>query len=149
MVRYLELAAFCLLVSAGDVVGQHPASRAALARGTFAVTNVNVIPMTADTLLRDQTVLVRDGRIVRVGASRAVDVPAGAQRIDGRGKYLMPGLADMHAHLYADGVVADSAAPAELGVFLAHGITTVRLMIGTPQHLELRRARDVRVARRA
>jgi imidazolonepropionase-like amidohydrolase len=50
----------------------------------------------------------------------------------------MPGLADMHAHLYADGPVPDSAAPAELGVFLAHGITTVRLMIGTPQHLQLR-----------
>jgi imidazolonepropionase-like amidohydrolase len=95
--------------------------------------------MTRDTLLRDQTVLVRDGRIARIGSARAVTVPAGAARINGSGKYLMPGLADMHAHLYADGVVPDSAAPAELGVFLAHGITAVRLMIGTPQHLQLRR----------
>ncbi|HEY0304060.1 MAG TPA: amidohydrolase family protein [Longimicrobiales bacterium] len=140
MVRNYQLIAFALAVLAtGDAAAQQPSSRGALTQGSFAITNVNVIPMTRDTLLRDQTVLVRDGRIVRVGAARSVSVPAGVERIDGRGKYLMPGLADMHAHLYADGVVPDSAAPAELGVFIAHGITMVRLMIGTPQHLELRR----------
>ena len=139
MVRINQLTVTAFLLAANAATAQQPAARGALARGTFAITNVNVIPMTRDTLLRDQTVVIRDGRFAQIGAARSVNVPAGAARIDGRGKYLMPGLADMHAHLYADGVVADSAAPAELGVFLAHGITTVRLMIGTPQHLVLRR----------
>jgi imidazolonepropionase-like amidohydrolase len=139
VIRYYGLySALPALLAASAAFGQQPASRSALAHGAFAITNVNVIPMTSETVLRDQTVLVRDGRITRVAAAASVTVPAGTVRIDGRGKYVMPGLADMHAHLYADGPVPDSAAPAELGVFLAHGITTVRLMIGTPQHLQLR-----------
>jgi imidazolonepropionase-like amidohydrolase len=138
-----RLAGFTLgligLLMLTEAAAQQPASRTALAQGTYAITHVNVLPLTAETVLRDQTVLVRNGRIARVGPARSVNIPAGAARIDGRGKFLMPGLADMHAHLYADGPVPDSAAPAELGVFLAHGITSVRLMIGTPQHLQLRR----------
>ncbi len=115
-------------------------TRGALARGTLAITDVAVVPMTADTVLRGATVLVRDGRIVAVGPARRVRVPADARRIDGRGKFLIPGLADMHTHLYADdGVVPDSVAPDELGVMLANGVTTARIMIGTPQHLTLRR----------
>jgi imidazolonepropionase-like amidohydrolase len=59
--------------------------------------------------------------------------------IDGTGKYLIPGLADMHTHLFSDAeAVDDSAGPAELGVMLANGVTTARLMIGTPAHLVLR-----------
>jgi imidazolonepropionase-like amidohydrolase len=66
-------------------------------------------------------------------------VPKGAQRIDGKGRYLIPGLADMHTHLYSDDEVPDSVAPYELGVMVANGVTTARLMIGTPEHLVLRR----------
>ena len=113
--------------------------RGALAPGVLAIANVNAIPMTRDTVIRDGTVLVRDGRIVAVG--RNVTIPTGARRIDGRGKYLIPGLADMHTHLYSDDdAVPDTAAAAELGVMVANGVTTARLMIGTPQHLVLRRA---------
>jgi hypothetical protein len=112
-------------------------SRTALASGSWAITNVNVIPMTSDTVFRGVTVLVRDGRIAEIGSR--VRLPSGTRRIDGRGKYLIPGLFDMHAHLYADESVPDSVAPYELGVFIANGVTTARLMIGTPTHLELRR----------
>jgi imidazolonepropionase-like amidohydrolase len=115
------------------------ASRGALARGTFAVTDVSVIPMTGDTMLRGATVLIRDGRIAAVGPNRSVKVPAGARRLDGRGKYLIPGLADMHTHLFSDDAVPDSVAPDELGVMVANGVTAIRLMIGTPEHLRLRR----------
>jgi imidazolonepropionase-like amidohydrolase len=115
------------------------ASRAALARGSFAVTDVTVIPMTADSALAGHTVVVRDGRIAELGPSRSVRVPAGARRVDGRGKYLIPGLADMHTHLFSDDAVPDSVAVDELGVMLANGVTAVRLMIGTPEHLVLRR----------
>jgi len=66
-------------------------------------------------------------------------VPAGARRIDGRGKYVVPGLADMHAHLYSDGDVPDSVAKYELGVMVANGVTATRFMIGTREHFALRR----------
>jgi imidazolonepropionase-like amidohydrolase len=87
------------------------ASRAALAKGTFAITDVTVVPMTSDTLLPGSTVLVRDGRIATVGPNRTVELPADTRRIDGRGRYLIPGLADMHIHLYSVDEVPDSVAP--------------------------------------
>jgi imidazolonepropionase-like amidohydrolase len=96
--------------------------------------------MSADTVIRNATVLVHNGRIAAIGPAGSVRVPAGVRTIDGSGKYLIPGLADMHAHLYSDGEVADSLARYELGVLLANGITTTRLMIGTPEHFPLRRA---------
>jgi imidazolonepropionase-like amidohydrolase len=114
-------------------------SRTALTSGALAITGVTVIPMTGDTTLRGATVVVRDGRIADIGASRNVRVPSGARRVDGRGKYLIPGLADMHTHLYSDGDVPDSVGKYELGVMVANGITTARLMIGTPEHFTLRR----------
>ena len=114
-------------------------SRTALAEGVIAITDVAVIPMTSDTVLRGSTVIVSDGRIAEVGPSARVGIPAGARRIDGRGRYLIPGLSDMHAHLYSDAQAPDSIAPDELAVMLANGVTTVRLMIGTPEHLALRR----------
>jgi hypothetical protein len=115
------------------------ASRGVLATGTFAVTGVTVVPMTRDTVVADATVLVRDGRIVSIEPTRAARLPRGARRIDGRGMYLLPGLADMHVHLYSDEDTPDSVAPAELGVMVANGVTAIRLMIGTPEHLTLRR----------
>jgi imidazolonepropionase-like amidohydrolase len=118
---------------------QAQGSRGALASGTVALTGVTVIPMTGDTMVRDATVLVRDGRIAEIGAAWDVTVPPGARRIDGRGKYLIPGLADMHAHLYSDGDVPDSLAKYELGVMVANGVTATRFMIGTREHFILRR----------
>ena len=118
---------------------QAQASRGALTPGTFAITDVTVIPMTRDTVIRDATLLVRDGRIAAVGATRNVEVPSGVRRIDGRGKYVIPGLADMHAHLYSDGDVPDSLAKYELGVMVANGVTATRFMIGAREHFALRR----------
>jgi hypothetical protein len=96
------------------------------------------VPMDRDTVFRDATIVVRDGRIADLGSSANVTVPRGAKRIDGRGKWVIPGLVDMHAHLYADEWVPDSVARYELGVYLAQGVTTARLMIGTPLHHRLR-----------
>ncbi|HEX5817814.1 MAG TPA: amidohydrolase family protein [Gemmatimonadales bacterium] len=114
-------------------------TRGHLASGSLAITNVAVIPMTADTVLRNATVVVKDGRIAAVGLVRQVKVPAGARRIDGTGRFLIPGLADMHVHLYADGTIPDSVAPFELGVMVANGVTAARIMSGTPEHFGLRR----------
>ena len=95
------------------------ASRTALARDAFALVGVHVLPMTSDTVLRDMTVLVRDGRIASIGASGAAPVPPDAQVVDARGKYLIPGLWDAHVHL-------SFAGPEILPLFVAHGVTTVR-----------------------
>lgn len=95
-------------------------------RGALAIEHVTVIPMNVDTTLADHTVLVQGDRISWIGPARGAPVPAEARRIDGRGRYLVPGLADMHVHLRR----AD-----ELPAFVASGITTVRNMNGEPIHL--------------
>ncbi|HEX7177938.1 MAG TPA: amidohydrolase family protein [Pyrinomonadaceae bacterium] len=100
--------------------------------------NVNVIPMDRERVLKNQTVLVRDGRVVEMGDARKVRVPEGALRVDGRGKYLVPGLIDMHTHLFSDDDFPDRLAGDELTLMLANGVTTIRLMIGTPEHLAMR-----------
>ena len=87
--------------------------------------------------LRGKTALVTG---VASGIGRAITVPANARRVDGTGRYLIPGLADMHTHLFSDDELPDSLAGAELGVMIANGITTARLMIGTPEQLALRAA---------
>jgi len=128
-----------LAVAAQALGAQH--SRTALERGAVAVTGATVVRMPRDSVLRDATIVVRDGRIVAVGPATRVTRPAGARRIDGRGTWVIPGLTDMHAHRYADEWVPGSVAPYELGVMLANGVTAARLMIGTPRHLQLRRER--------
>ncbi len=102
-----------------------------------AFVQVNVLPMDRDTVLADQTVLVRGTRIVAVGPATAVAIPEHARRIDGRGRYLMPGLAEMHGH------VPGGNAPAQyiedvMWLYVANGVTTVRGMLGNPTQLELR-----------
>ena len=64
-----------------------------------AFTNVNLVPMDSERILRDQTVLVEQGRIRRLGSADEVRVPADVTTVDGSGKYLMPGLAKMHGHM--------------------------------------------------
>jgi imidazolonepropionase-like amidohydrolase len=109
---------------------------------TIVFTNVNVIPMDKERMLKDQTVVVKDGVIVEV--SKNAKIPKYAQVIDGRGKYLMPGLVDMHVHMLSDdGQVPDALAEDELKIMVANGVTTVRFMIGTPEQLVLR-ARSAR-----
>jgi imidazolonepropionase-like amidohydrolase len=108
-------------------------------RATYAFVNVNVIPMDSERVLEDHTVVVRDGRIAAVGPAATTEVPAGATRIDGRGRYLLPGLAEMHGHLPgANAAVAEDI----LFLYVAAGATTVRGMQGHPAQLELKRRVD-------
>jgi imidazolonepropionase-like amidohydrolase len=126
----LLLAATALAASAGaDRV-------AAQERGTWAFVNANVIPMDREQVLTNQTVVVSDGRITAIGPSATTAVPAGATSIDAAGRYLMPGLAEMHAH-----VPGANAALAEdvLFLYVAGGATTIRGMQGHPSQLELKR----------
>lgn len=96
----------------------------------YAFVNVNVVPMDQEQILRNQTVIIRDGRIIEIGLAAKTKVPKDAFQIDGRNKYLLPGLADMHIHSFSD----DS----DLLLYIANGVTTVRNMAGSARHLKLR-----------
>jgi imidazolonepropionase-like amidohydrolase len=102
-----------------------------------AFVNVNVVPMDRDRVVAGQTVVVRDGRIAAVGPSASTTVPAGAVRVDGQGKYLMPGLAEMHGHVPPPNQPAQYIEDV-LFLYFANGVTTVRGMQGAPGQLELR-----------
>jgi imidazolonepropionase-like amidohydrolase len=106
-----------------QVQAQAPAARPPVPGappGAIAFVDVNVIPMDTERVLPNQTVLVQNGWISALGPAGQVQVPAGAARIDGRGKYLIPGLGDCHVHIASD--------TARLFRFLARGVTTVRNM---------------------
>ena len=102
-----------------------------------AFVGVNVIPMDKEAVVADQTVVVRDGNIESMGPAAKAQVPTGATRVDGKGKYLMPALAEMHAHIPA-GQATDAAVERVLFLYAANGIATIRGMLGDPRHLTYR-----------
>ena len=132
MKKTLLLLLILLLAASGSAQTRTPASVA------VAFVDVNVIPMDTERVLRHQTVIVRNGEIVEIGDARRIKIPAGAQRIDGRGKFLIPGLSDMHVHLFTDDEFPAALAEDEFKIMIAHGVTTIRLMTGTPEQLVLR-----------
>lgn len=116
-----------------------PSPAASQSEGTFAFTDVTVIPMDRERTVPGQTVLVQDGVITAVGPASEVTVPAGATRIDGSGRYLMPGLAEMHAHVPpAQERPPQDALDDILFLYVANGVTTIRGMLGSPYQLDLR-----------
>ena len=88
-----------LLVLAVAFVVSATAAPGAVAQ-TLAITGATVIDPLAAAPLEDGVVVMEDGRITAVGAAGAVDVPAGTEIIDARGKYVIPGLMDANLHLY-------------------------------------------------
>jgi len=105
--------------------------------GVVAFTNVSVLPMDRESVLTAQTVVVRDGKIAEIGAATGIRIPQGAVRVDGEGKYLMPTLAEMHAHIPA-GNTPDAAVKRTLFLYAANGLGTIRGMLGDPRHLQYR-----------
>ncbi len=102
---------------------------------TTAFVNVNVVPMTGDSVLLAQTVLVEDDVIREVGPVDSTPVPEGTTIIDGTDRYLLPGLAEMHAHIAP---VGSPTFQRTMDLFAVNGVTTVRGMLGHPSHLALR-----------
>jgi hypothetical protein len=95
---------------------------AATAQQTIAVTHVTVIDGTGAKSKTDQTVLVAGERIVALGKTHRLKLPENAQVVDGTGKFLMPGLWDMHVHM--------SEIPHFSELCIANGVTGVRDMFG-------------------
>jgi imidazolonepropionase-like amidohydrolase len=102
-----------------------------------AFVNVHIVRPELNRVDRAQTVVIRDGRIAAVGAANAIEVPDGAALIDGGGRYLVPGLVEMHAHV-PEARRGRQYLEDALYLWVANGITTVRNMAGEPSHLELR-----------
>ncbi len=96
--------------------------------------NVDVIPMDRERVMKDQTVVIRDNKIVAIGAKAKYGDQA--HIVNAQGKYLIPGLAEMHAHVPP----IDDMEPMKevLRLFALNGVTTIRGMLGHPKHLELR-----------
>ena len=124
------------LVLASPTAASTASETHAGAGDTLAFVGVSVLPMDRERVLEGQTVVVQGDRIVRIGPAGQVEVPDGATRIDATGKFLLPGLNEMHGHIPNQQEPARDA----LALFVANGVTTVRGMLGHPSHLELRRA---------
>lgn len=127
----LTLAGLCTLACPTDPPRPDPS------QAVTAFVDVTVIPMDRERRLPGQTVVVRGDRIVALGPVARVEVPDGATRVEGKGKFLIPGLAEMHAHI-PGGQASDSAVERTLFLYVAGGLTTIRGMLGHPRHLELR-----------
>ncbi|MEX1245624.1 MAG: hypothetical protein WEF99_12695 [Thermoanaerobaculia bacterium] len=118
-----------------------PAQTPAGARGPIAITRVTVINTTGGPPRPDMTVEIEGDRITRVGPSGRAKVPRDAQLIDGTGKFLIPGLWDMHIHTFFGDWVPGSR-EVTLPLFIANGVTGVRDM-GSDVDLILAARQDV------
>ncbi len=101
-------------------------------QATLVIEGVSVIPMDTERILPDMTVLIGGGRVLAVQPSTEAEdaaIPAGATRVDGRGRFLIPGLNDMHVHFQEEQA---------LGRFLATGVTGIRVLWGGPTTLDFR-----------
>jgi imidazolonepropionase-like amidohydrolase len=101
-----------------------------------AFERVTVIPMDREQVVAGQTVVIRGDRIAAIGPADRTTVPAGATRVDGSGQYLIPTLAEMHAHIPSGPAAGD--AERVLFLYVANGIGTIRSMLGDPAHFRLR-----------
>lgn len=100
--------------------------------------DVNVVPMDRERVLENQTVIVENEKIAAIGDVDKLQIPVNAQIIDGKGKYLLPGLTDMHVHLSDEN---------DLLLYVANGVTTIRNMWGfkvlrRDLHLEIKKSID-------
>lgn len=102
----------------------------------LALEGVTVIPMDEERVLENQTVVISHGHIQGITAADDAEVPSDAEVVDASGKFLMPGLAEMHAHVPG----GDDAQYREdvLFLYLANGVTLARGMAGDPVHLDTR-----------
>ena len=120
-------AIFLLLLISGNIKAQN-----------ILLTNVNVISMEDSSIARNRSVLIQNGKIVSIREAIPGDSKGKAVVIDGEGAYMLPGLFDMHMHFYHDMGLNKKYLKEEVKLPLANGVTTVRIMNGMPEYLELK-----------
>jgi imidazolonepropionase-like amidohydrolase len=134
-----RLGSFCMRIARWSVVVALTAMGATRisAQPPTVFVDVSVIPMDRERVLEHQTVIVSGGRITAVGPNARTPAPRDATVIDGRGKFLMPGLGDAHAHLSTVGG-GQALAERALTLYALHGVTMIRSMYTEPHHLTAR-----------
>lgn len=135
-----------LALLAGSAAAADPPPAAAEA--VLAIEHVTILPMTRPRAeLRNATVLIEGGRIKSVGSARTLRIPAGARRVDGRGKFLLPAFADMHVHIESNDAVRQPGGGAAAGTYdtqdllipyVAYGVLQVFNLSATPDALRQR-----------
>lgn len=105
--------------------------------GPVLIKNVNIIPMDTEQVLENYAVFIKSGKIEQTGKFEDLTFPKGTRIIDGKNRYLIPGLGDMHVHIYNE---HDGA------LYLANGVTLVRNMWGNSEILE--KNKEVRSGKR-
>lgn len=104
------------------------------AQPDLVIKDINVVDVVNGKMIEGQDVVILGDRVFLIRKHSEGKVPFGARVLEGRGKYLIPGLWDMHVHLFDDKLTRDAFMP----LFLAHGITGIREMSGDETHLRLR-----------
>lgn len=102
----------------------------------FLITNAQIIDVRSGKILESHQVVIDSGKIKSISET-VENASAYANKIDAKGKYLMPGLAEMHAHI-PQPPTSKERTEEVLFLYLSNGITTIRGMLGHPTHLELR-----------
>jgi imidazolonepropionase-like amidohydrolase len=133
--RIRSLLAVTALITTG--IAGAPLAQPDPYQATTAFVGVTLLPMDKEAALPNQTVIVRSQKIAWVGPADAAKIPDGAVRVDGKGKFLMPALAEMHAHI-PGGNAPESMVERVLFLYVANGVTTIRGMLGDPRHLTYR-----------
>jgi len=103
---------------------------ALLLQAATAFVGVNVVPMDSERVLIGQTVIVGDNRVETIGPVAEVEVPADARVVYGRGRWLVPGLIDMHVHIRQ----------IDLPAYIENGVTTVRDLAGLDSVLAIKQS---------
>src|SRR5690554_3912095 len=93
LIAFLTLFTGCSVSEESEAIPSEPSG------SIIAFTDVSILTPDGTDFLAGQTVLVEDDRITQVGPASEVNVPEGANTIDGAGRYLIPGFAEMHGHI--------------------------------------------------
>lgn len=105
-------------------------------RQTVAITDVTIVDVAHDRPSAPRTVIVDNGRIVAIEPAHRAHIPARALRVAGRGRFLIPGLVDMHVHFFN---LSSRRPPNDWGfpLYIANGVTAVREMRGDAASMAL------------
>jgi imidazolonepropionase-like amidohydrolase len=109
-----------------------------LSSGALVIKEVTIISPKTKKIIPGQTVIITGGKINKIGRTGQLSIPSDAQVIDGKGKFLVPGIAEMHAHIPVPDSSNDLTSLSQtLFLYLSNGVTTLRGMLGQPFHLKL------------
>jgi len=127
---------FAMLCLSCTTSQESETSNREISASSTIISQVNVINVRDGSIDEGRFVVIDSGKISQI-LENEPPLPEGVKLINGNGKYLMPGLAEMHAHIPSP-PQTDAYIEETLFLYLSNGVTTIRGMLGHPVHLELR-----------